>query len=76
MLGPHLQGIVGRRAAALVDFEYSDALRAEQVTWDEQLLDDWLANPDLVAPDMCIPFTGMPDAAKRKALIEYLKASH
>lgn len=75
MFGPHLQGIVGRRAAALPDFDYSDALRAEQVTWDAQLLDDWLANPDLVAPDMCLPFNGIQDAGKRKALIEYLKAS-
>jgi len=76
MFGPHLQGIVGRRAAALPDFDYSDALRAEQVIWDEPLLDDWLANPDLVAPDMCLPFTGMQDAEKRKALVEYLKAPH
>ena len=76
MFGPHLQGIVGRRAAALTGFDYSSALRAEQVIWDEQLLDAWLANPDLVAPDMCMPFTGMQDAEKRKALIEYLKAVH
>lgn len=73
MLGPHLQGIVGRRAAALHDFDYSEALLSEQVVWDETLLDRWLANPDLVAPDMCMPFTGMQDAEKRKALIEYLK---
>ncbi len=72
-LGPHLEGIVGRRAAAVEGFSYSEALRAEDVVWTEATLDRWLENPRMVAPGMCISFAGLPDPYVRKALIAYLK---
>lgn len=72
-MGPHLAGIVGRRAAAVDGFPYSEALRAEELIWTEATLDQWLENPRTVAPGMCISFLGLPDPYVRKALIAYLK---
>lgn len=71
-LGPHLEGIIGRASAALPNFAYSEMLRAENVVWTADLLERWLENPDIVAPNMCIPFNGIRDAQARKALIDYL----
>lgn len=72
-LGPHLEGIVGRPAAAVKGFNYSEALAAEDFIWDEALLDQWLKNPDILVPGMCMSFTGLSRPEQRQALIEYMK---
>lgn len=73
-VGPHLQGIVGRPAAGLPDFDYTEDLRQKKLVWDEAQLDAWLENPQELVPGMCLPFMGLPNADHRAALIEYLKA--
>lgn len=73
MTGPHLEGIVGRPAASLAGFAYSDALRARPFVWDEARLDRFLKSPQTDIPGLCLPFTGLPRAEDRAALIAYLK---
>jgi cytochrome c len=75
-LGPSLSNIVGAKAAARSGYaNYSQAMRAAGITWDEQTLDRFIANPESVVPNNNMkPFKGVPDAAARKAIIEYLKA--
>ena len=72
-LGPHLEGIVGRPAASVEGFEYTETLRALDLVWDAQTLDRWLENPQAMVPAMCEPFTGMANADHRRALVAYLK---
>lgn len=73
MTGPHLEGIVGRAVAALPDFAYSDALRAQSFLWDEAQLDAFLESPHTLNPGMCLTFNGLQKAEDRAALIAYLK---
>ncbi|MCK9541919.1 MAG: c-type cytochrome [Novosphingobium sp.] len=73
MTGPHLEGIVGRRAASLPDFTYSDALRDRDFVWDEERLDAFLKSPQSAHPGMCLTFNGLPRPEDRAALIAYLK---
>jgi cytochrome c len=75
-LGPSLSHIVGAKAGARSGFaNYSQAMKAAGITWDEQTLDRFIANPESVVPNNNMkPFKGVPDAAARKAIIEYLKA--
>ena len=40
--------------------------------WDEPTLDKWLAGPMKKVPGTKMVFPGMPDPAKRKAVIDYL----
>lgn len=72
-LGPHLEAIVGRPAASVEGFEYTDELRALDLVWDEETLDQWLQEPQAMVPAMCEPFTGMADPEHRAALVAYLK---
>jgi cytochrome c2 len=72
-LGPHLEDIVGREAASVEGFEFTEALQALDLVWDEETLDQWLEQPQAMVPAMCEPFTGMPNPEHRKALIAYLK---
>ncbi|RAK64969.1 c-type cytochrome [Phenylobacterium kunshanense] len=71
--GPHLAGVVGRPAASVAGFAYSAELKALGITWTEAELDRLLTAPQSVVPGLCLPFTGFPKAADRKAMIAYLK---
>jgi cytochrome c len=73
LVGPSLAGVVGRKAGSVAGFAYSDAVKNLGITWDEASLDKWLTNPAAMAPGTKMTFAGYPEAAKRKAMIDYLK---
>jgi cytochrome c len=70
--GPHLRGIFGRRAASVSSFQYSDALNAANITWNETSLNTWLTDPDKMVPDNDMAFH-LDSDADRKDVIAYLK---
>lgn len=72
-VGPNLHGIVGKAAASVEGFVYSDALTAAELTWDAATLDAWIARPAGLVPGTTMVFAGMPDPAQRAALIAYLQ---
>jgi len=72
-IGPSLAGVVGRKVASAAGYSYSPALKKVTGTWNEALLDKWLSGPAKFAPGTKMTFAGYPDAAKRKAVIAYLK---
>lgn len=71
--GPHLHQLIGRKLAGLDDYLYTDAVKLIDLVWTEEVLDEWLAKPQQLVPEMCLPFTGMRSAEARQALIAYLK---
>ena len=71
--GPHLQGIVGRRAAAVEGFAYTEVALGLDFSCDRARLDRWLEDPMAMVPDMCAPFRGISSASQRKALIAFLE---
>lgn len=73
-LGPDLFGIVGRAVGQAQGFdEYSPAMKAQTGKWDEARLDRFLQQPQTSVPGTSMAFPGEPDAAHRKAIIQYLK---
>jgi cytochrome c len=72
-IGPNLYGLIGRPAASAPGFRYSPALTASKLTWDVATLSEYLAAPTKKVPGTRMPVM-VPDAAKRAALIAYLKA--
>lgn len=75
MTGPSLANVFGRKAGTLASFHrYSDALKQSGLTWDEQTLNAWLANPAAFIPGNDMKFQGVPDALTRSNLGAYLKA--
>jgi cytochrome c len=79
LVGPELNGVVGRKAASVADYSmYSLGMKklGEQgFVWDEQNLDKWIADPKTMIPDspMALAFPGIPDAGERADIIAYLK---
>lgn len=73
MIGPTLFGVVGRKSGAVPGFNYSSALKALKLTWNDSSLDKWLTNPMAMAPGTRMVSPGIADPAQRKAVIAYLK---
>jgi len=70
--GPAHQGVYGRHAGRAPGFDYSPALRASNVTWDDASLAQWLTDPEKFVPGQKMGFS-VPDATERADLIAYLK---
>lgn len=71
-VGPSLHAMVGRKAASLPGYAYSEPLKNAGLTWDEATLDKWLTAPMTMVPGTKMVFPGITDPARRKAVIDYL----
>jgi cytochrome c len=74
-VGPNLWGVYDRKAAT-GKFNYSPALKAAKLTWNEATLDSWLNGPMQMVPGTMMAFPGLKDPAKRAELIAWLKTLH
>ena len=72
-VGPNLHGIVGRKAASIADFQYSDAMRKSDVVWDEKSIDAFIKQPSAFIPGTAMAFLGVAKDEARAAIIAYLK---
>jgi len=72
-IGPSLFGVYGGKSALVSGYEYSDALKKLNVTWDDATLDKWLTNPRDMAPGTKMIFPGVADEKQRQDIIAYLK---
>lgn len=72
-VGPSLAGLFGRPAGSLEGARYSPGLKASGITWNEQTLDTYLANPRIAVTGTTMTVS-VADAAQRGAIIAYLRA--
>ena len=75
-IGPHLNGLFGRRAASLEDFRYSRSFRragSGGLEWHADTLDAFLENPRALASGTRMSFRGLKDAQDRANVIAYLR---
>jgi len=72
--GPTLYGVFGRRAGAIADYNYSEALRESGLIWTEDTINQLFdLGPDSFTPGSKMPLQRMPSAKDRQDLITYLK---
>jgi cytochrome c len=71
-IGPSLWGVVGRHSASIPDYNYSDAMKAADKTWDEATLNVYLTNPRAMVPGTKMTFVGLPNEQDRLNVIAYL----
>ena len=72
-LGPSLKGVYGRKAGTAAGFRYSPAMKKTPTIWDDKSLDNFLADTQKAIPGNVMPYPGVPDAAQRAEIIDYLK---
>ena len=71
--GPNLLGVVGRKAASVDGFKYSEAMKTADWSWDEKNLDPWIENAAAVKPGVTMNYR-QADPDKRALIIGYLKS--
>ena len=71
-VGPSLAGVFGRKSGTEAGFDYSPALKAAAINWDEKTLDQFIQNPgaDVHGTKMIVSVPGNDD---RQNVIAYLK---
>ena len=70
--GPSLAGIFGRKSGTEPGYSYSSAMKAQNVTWDEVNLNEWLQGPGkFVRGTKMVYF--VPNEKDRQDVIAYLK---
>ncbi len=74
--GPVLTGIVGKKAASVLGFNYSDAMKEAAgggLVWTEPQLAKFLESPDTFLPNNVMAFPGIKNPADVNDLIAFLK---
>lgn len=75
-VGPHLRGLVGRKAASVEGYKYSAAMvkkGEEGVVWDEATLTAYLPKPMAFVPGTKMAFAGLKKPEEIADIIAYLK---
>jgi cytochrome c len=72
-IGPSLKGIVGRKAAVLEDYRYSNPMKRANIVWDDANLRAYIADPQAKVPGNRMPFGGLQDTKNIDDIIAYLK---
>ena len=73
MVGPVLNGVVGRKAGSYPGYHYSDANEKSGITWDEAELKKYLKDPKGVVPGTKMVFPGLQSDDDVANVIAYLK---
>ncbi|MBX3539704.1 MAG: cytochrome c family protein [Chelatococcus sp.] len=74
LVGPQLNGIIGRPAATVPGYTYSPALKEAGITWDDANLKHWLQNPRDFLRGTKMIFSGLPKDEDVDNLLTYLKS--
>jgi cytochrome c len=73
LVGPELNGIVGRKSASIDGFSYSDGMKNANLTWTEDNLSEYLKNPKQKVPGNKMAFVGLPKPEDIANVIAFLK---
>jgi len=73
LVGPALNGVVGRKAGEVEGYSYSPANKNSGIVWDEAALKEYLKNPKAKVPGSKMIFAGLPNEKDVDDVIAYLK---
>lgn len=71
-VGPSLNGIVGRKAASVGDFRYSNQMKRSNLLWDSENLRLFVTNPQKLVPGNRMPFAGVQNETDVDDIVAYL----
>lgn len=72
-IGPNLHGVIGRKSGSKEDFNYSDAMKAAGVVWDEATLEKYLRDPKGFVPKNKMAFAGVKKDSDLANVIAFIK---
>jgi|SRR5215475_5837255 len=72
-LGPELDGLNGRKAGGVENFNYSEGLKGSGITWTEETFKEFIKDPRGKIPSTTMLFAGIKDDKELGDLWAYLK---
>jgi cytochrome c len=73
LVGPILNGLIGRKAGTVEGYNYSEANKASGITWDDATFREYIKNPKAKIPNTKMVFAGLTDEQDIDDLLAYLK---
>jgi cytochrome c len=73
LVGPKLNGVIGRKAGSVEGYNYSDANKKSGITWDEATFSEYIKNPRAKIPGTKMIYAGLKDEKRIQNLLAYLK---
>ena len=74
VFGPNLFGIVGKPAASIEGFKYSDALKNSGLVWTDTNLVGFMSNPEQFVKGTTARFPGLKSAQEKADILIYMKS--
>lgn len=74
-VGPSLYGIMGSEAGSVEGFNYSDGNANSGIVWTEDVMFEYLENPQEYIPGTRMIFPGLPSEQDRADVIAYMKTA-
>ena len=71
-IGPELNGLDGRKAGTVPNFEYSDANKNSGIVWNEGTFEEYIKNPAAKVPGTKMIFPGIKNDQQAKDLWAYV----
>ena len=71
-IGPELNGLDGRKAGTVANFDYSDANKSSGIVWNEETFEDYIKNPAAKVPGTKMIFPGIKNEQQEKDLWAYI----
>lgn len=73
LVGPELNGLIGRHSGAAEGYSYSNANKNSGLTWDEATFADYIKDPKAKIPGTKMIFAGIRSEKEIQDLIAFLK---
>ena len=73
LVGPELNGLIGRHSGAVEGYSYSAANKNSGLTWDEATFAEYIKDPRARIPGTKMIFVGIKNEKEIKDLIAFLK---
>jgi cytochrome c len=73
LVGPELNGLIGRKAGGVEGYSYSEANKNSGITWDETTFKEYIKNPKRKIPNTKMVFAGISDEKDIENLVAFLK---
>jgi cytochrome c len=73
LVGPVLNGLIGRKAGTVEGFDYSGANKNSAIVWDDATFREYIKNPKAKIPNTKMVFVGLSDPQDIEDLLAFLK---
>ena len=74
LVGPELNGLIGRHSGAVAGYSYSNANKNSGLTWDEATFAEYIKDPKAKIPGTKMAFAGIKNETEANNLWAYVSS--